>query len=185
MTPTSSPALSHSDSWQVHKFGGTSLADADCIRRAADLATADATNRTALAEAERLGYTEPDPEEDLQGLDMHRKALILARHMGITPVDVTPEPLSNDDAYWDRARVVAASQRRVLVPRGLSFGVDALPAAHPLANVKAGDNAVVFTTRRYRERPLVVAGPGAGPDVTAAAVFADLCTVISLVGGRR
>ena len=141
--------------------------------------------RTALAEAERLGYTEPDPEEDLQGLDMHRKALILARHMGITPVDVAPEPLSNDDAYWDRARVVAASQRRVLVPRGLSFGVDALPAAHPLANVKAGGNAVVFTTRRYRERPLVVAGPGAGPDVTAAAVLADLCTVISLVGGRR
>ena len=146
---------------------------------------------TALYEARELGYTEPDPEEDLQGRDVHRKALILARHLGIVPIDAVPEPLSSDDAHWARARATAASQHRVLVPRvvveaqGLTFGVEALPLSHPLATVQAGDNAVVFTTRRYRERPLVVAGPGAGPDVTAAAVLADVCTAVSLTGGRR
>ncbi|MFY9342623.1 MAG: hypothetical protein WAT39_09040, partial [Planctomycetota bacterium] len=59
-----------------------------------------------------------------------------------------------------------------------------LPAEHALARTRPTDNVVQFTTRRYRQNPLVVQGPGAGPEVTAAGVFADLLRVAAALGAR-
>jgi bifunctional aspartokinase / homoserine dehydrogenase 1 len=63
-----------------------------------------------------------------------------------------------------------------------SVGPVALPRAHPFANLKPTDNIVQFTTDRYRENPLIVQGPGAGPEVTAGGVFADLLRVAAALG---
>ena len=63
-------------------------------------------------------------------------------------------------------------------------GLRAMPASHAFANGKLTDNFVQFTTARYNKNPLVVQGPGAGPDVTAAGVFADLLRVAAYLGAR-
>ena len=63
-------------------------------------------------------------------------------------------------------------------------GLAALPRAHAFAHLQLTDNVIQFTTRRYARNPLVVQGPGAGPDVTAAGVFADLLRVASSLGAR-
>ena len=57
------------------------------------------------------------------------------------------------------------------------------PREHPFAQLSGSDNMVVFTTERYRDRPLVIRGPGAGAEVTAAGVFSDLIQVIRCHGG--
>jgi len=63
-------------------------------------------------------------------------------------------------------------------------GLVELPRDHAFANIRLTDNIVQFTTKRYRDNPLVVQGPGAGPDVTAAGVFADLLRVAAALGAR-
>jgi aspartokinase/homoserine dehydrogenase 1 len=63
-------------------------------------------------------------------------------------------------------------------------GLVSLPSDHPFAHLRLTDNVVQFTTKRYRTNPLVVQGPGAGPEVTAAGVFADLLRVASSLGAR-
>jgi aspartokinase/homoserine dehydrogenase 1 len=65
-----------------------------------------------------------------------------------------------------------------------TVGLVELPAEHAFAHIRLTDNIVQFTTRRYRDNPLVVQGPGAGPDVTAAGVFADLLRVAQSLGAR-
>lgn len=65
-----------------------------------------------------------------------------------------------------------------------SVGLVALPSGHAFAHLRLTDNVVQFTTRRYRDNPLVVQGPGAGPEVTAAGVFADLLRVAAALGAR-
>jgi aspartokinase/homoserine dehydrogenase 1 len=65
-----------------------------------------------------------------------------------------------------------------------SVGLVALPADHAFAHIRLTDNVVQFTTRRYHQNPLVVQGPGAGPEVTAAGVFADLLRVASALGAK-
>lgn len=154
---------------------------------------------TALRDAMSRGFTEPDPRDDLSGMDVARKALILARMMGFRGdmKDVTVESLvppalqsvstaaflatlEEQDAEW--AERNAAAQRKGCVlryvlrvtPRRVVVGLRAVPLAHPLAGLRGTDNQVVFTTRRYREYPLVITGPGAGPAVTAAGVLNDL-----------
>ncbi len=157
----------------------------------------------ALRNAMQLGYTEPDPREDLSGRDVARKGLILARLIGfvgeltdVTIESLVPEKMRNvvladfveqldslDDAWSERVRA-ATSKGEVLrycanITRGsLKVGLVGVPAASLLGSLSGTDNQFVFTTTRYRDNPLVISGPGAGPAVTAAGVLNDLLRVV-------
>jgi aspartokinase/homoserine dehydrogenase 1 len=163
---------------------------------------------SVLAEARAKGYTEPDPRDDLSGTDVARKVVILAREMGV-PLELAdvrveslvPEALrggSVDDfmaalpAFDDEIGALLRDARqsgRVLRYVGeVSAGgaaharLQALDAGHPFARIRPTDNIVQFHTRRYDANPLVVQGPGAGPDVTAGGIFADLLRLASYLG---
>lgn len=153
----------------------------------------------ALETARSLGYTEPDPRDDLGGLDVARKALILARLIGYTgelqDIDVrslVPPGLrgvavaqflrrvSELDDEW-AARAAEARGRSCVLRyvarvsrRRVSVGLDAVPATSTLGGLRGTDNQVIFTTTRYHDNPLVITGPGAGPAVTAAGVLNDV-----------
>lgn len=163
-----------------------------------------------VTQARGMGYTEPDPRDDLSGVDVARKLVILAREAGraISLKDVQVESLvpealrqaSVDDFMARLSEVDAVFAQRLsdarargnvlryvaqLPPdRAPSVGLVELPADHAFANLRLTDNVVQFTTRRYCENPLVVQGPGAGPEVTAAGVFADLLRVAAGEGAR-
>jgi aspartokinase/homoserine dehydrogenase 1 len=153
----------------------------------------------SLRDAMSRGFTEPDPRDDLSGMDVARKALILARMMGfageltdvkvesLVPHELQKLPLKSflsrleqQDASWAEQQEAAARQGRVLryvlnaTARRVVVGLRAVPLSHPLAGLRGTDNQIVFTTRRYREHPLVITGPGAGPSVTAAGVLNDV-----------
>jgi aspartokinase/homoserine dehydrogenase 1 len=153
----------------------------------------------SLRDAMSRGFTEPDPRDDLSGMDVARKALILARMMGfggdltdvtvesLVPVAYRSMPLpkflatlSQQDAAWAERFAAATKQGRVLryvlnaSPKKVDVGLRAVPLTHPLAGLRGTDNQIVFTTMRYREHPLVITGPGAGPAVTAAGVLNDI-----------
>ena len=153
----------------------------------------------AVRAAMALGYTEPDPRDDLSGLDVARKGLILARMLGYAGEmdDVALESLvpgslrevSRDeflaslidlDAEWARRVADARAVGEVLRYRaratrgGVRVGLVSAPIGSPLASLDGTDNLFVFTTARYRDRPLVVSGPGAGTQVTAAGVLSDI-----------
>ncbi len=156
----------------------------------------------AVAKARALGYTEPDPREDLLGRDVARKALILARTLGrrLDLSDVALTPLfpkeldhAEPDAFVRGLKVLdgeyagraAAAERAGQVLRyvvritaqGVRVGLEAVEAASSLGRLRGTDNQVALYTRRYSENPLVVTGPGAGADVTAAGVLNDLVAV--------
>ncbi len=164
-----------------------------------------------LAEARARGYTEPDPREDLSGRDVARKLVILAREAGlplsleqVRVESLVPEALAQVpldefmarsgelDADLAARREAAAAEGRVL--RYLArlevdsaraeVRLEALDAAHPAALAAGSDNLVRFVSARYREQPLIVQGPGAGPEVTAAGVFADLLRIAQSLGAR-
>jgi aspartokinase/homoserine dehydrogenase 1 len=161
-----------------------------------------------VAEARREGYTEPDPRDDLSGADVARKVVILGREMGLDleMADVELEGLVPDElrgggvddflcrlrghdepmtrlwhqaeARGERLRFVGAVDR----DGRASVRLRAYPAQHPFARLNRTDNVVQFQTRRYTPNPLIVQGPGAGPEVTAAGVFADLLRLASYLG---
>lgn len=137
----------------------------------------------AVAEARDKGLTEPDPANDLSGLDVGAKLVILLRELGIEPRDVDVEGLSGDDAYW-RARTSAAMARgkRLVYVASWRDGsatarVREIDESEPLAHLRAGENVVVFRTARYDSVPLTVSGPGAGPEVTASGLLAEILEV--------
>jgi len=160
----------------------------------------------ALRAAMSLGYTEPDPRDDLSGMDVGRKALILGRILGfrgeledvaiesLVPATLRDLPLATFlerieelDAWWER-RARAARQRRTVLRyratvtrRRVRVGVVAVDVASSLAALTGTDNQFAFTTARYRTNPLVITGPGAGAAVTAAGVLND---ILKLVGTR-
>ncbi len=165
---------------------------------------------TLVKQAKELGYTEPDPRDDLSGLDVARKLVILARENGwktaledialesLVPVALRQVPVAEFMARLTEldgpmlAKLEAAKNgKQVLryvakLEKGgkASVGLLALPSDHAFAHIRLTDNVVQFTTRRYHQNPLVVQGPGAGPEVTAAGVFADLLRVAAGLGAK-
>ncbi len=151
----------------------------------------------AVRDAAAQGYTEPDPRDDLSGMDVARKALIVARAMGIRaePADVQAEPFVPDlERGLDEAiaihgprlsdRIRAAGERGevlryvvTITPSAVRVGLREVPAASPIGSLQGPDNILVFRTLRYRDYPLVIRGPGAGAEVTAAGVLGDVIRV--------
>ncbi|MBC7659846.1 MAG: bifunctional aspartate kinase/homoserine dehydrogenase I [Chitinophagaceae bacterium] len=156
----------------------------------------------AVRQAFEKGYTEPDPRDDLSGMDVARKALILARSMGIAVElgDIALEPLfpaalSDDDPmvflgnlkaldqqYAERmatAKAKGCSLRYVarISPEKVSVGVEEISKSDPLGRLRGTDNQVSIKTMRYNSNPLIVTGPGAGSEVTAAGVLNDIITI--------
>lgn len=167
----------------------------------------------AFSEAVRLarerGYTEPDPRDDLGGVDVARKALILTRMLGLQAelsdikreslvpaplmqcsLDEFMERLPQQDATMRNRQQAADEQGLVLrylveVSAGQTrVGLVTVPQATPLGRLRGTDNLISFRTARYHERTLIVSGPGAGREVTAAAVFADILQVATMASAR-
>lgn len=156
-----------------------------------------------VREAKEKGYTEPDPRDDLSGQDVARKILILAREAGfmLEPDDVTVynllpdsclaaptvpaffDELTRNNDYFEgllaeakakgeKLRLVATLEDDKATVQLRSVGPD-----HPFYQLSGSDNIVSFTTERYKDRPLVIKGPGAGAEVTASGVFADVVSI--------
>ncbi len=160
--------------------------------------------------AKQKGYTEPDPRDDLSGMDVARKLIILAREMGLTlelsdvevaglipaaliacDVEEFMRRLPEFDASMAAMLSEAGRQGQVLRYVGrieadgrASVGLTRLDAKHAFANIALTDNVVRFATRRYCDNPLIVQGPGAGPEVTAGGVFADLLRLSAYLGAH-
>jgi homoserine dehydrogenase len=158
----------------------------------------------ALQETMQLGYTEPDPRDDLSGADVARKALILGRLLGfdgelddVHVESLVPEDaiscsreefltrLASYDAIWS-ARINKARQRGMVLRYRATATLAAVtvrlvevPLDSMLGLLEGTDNQFSFTTERYKTNPLVITGPGAGPAVTAAGVLND---VLKLAG---
>ena len=170
--------------------------------------------RTAFSEivkdARQRGYTEPDPRDDLSGMDVARKLIILGREMGLELElsDVKVESLvpaglesgSIEEFLGKLPRYDAGMRERFEAARGrgkvlryvgritadgkATVGLAELESKHAFANIALTDNVVRFETRRYCDNPLIVQGPGAGPEVTAGGVFADLLRLAAYLGAR-
>jgi aspartokinase/homoserine dehydrogenase 1 len=162
----------------------------------------------AVREAVARGYAEPDPREDLSGRDAMRKALILARLLGYRggppaaedlmppafrslPVATFMERLPELDESFRIRMATEAARGRTLryvvsaTPRRVTCGLVAVPLSSPFGAASGTRNTVIFHSDRYRHEPLVISGPGAGADVTAAGLLNDLATLVNANGPAR
>ncbi|MBU3011062.1 bifunctional aspartate kinase/homoserine dehydrogenase I [Polaribacter vadi] len=163
----------------------------------------DSTFHDVVAQAQKEGYTEPDPKIDLSGVDVARKILILARESGfkmeledIKNNAFLPEEAlktkNNDDFYaaltkheshfqdiFKQANDKDCRLKYVaeFVDGKANVGLQNIPADHPFYNLEGSDNIVLFFTDRYPENPLIIKGAGAGADVTASGIFADVIRI--------
>jgi bifunctional aspartokinase / homoserine dehydrogenase 1 len=163
-----------------------------------------------VRDARQRGYTEPDPRDDLSGMDVARKLIILGREMGLglEMADVKVESLvpagleagsiddfmarlpQHDSSMSDRLETARSKGKvlryvgRLTADGNATVGVVELDSKHAFANIALTDNVVRFATRRYCDNPLIVQGPGAGPEVTAGGVFADLLRLAAYLGAR-
>ncbi len=161
----------------------------------------------AVKQAGELGYTEPDPRVDLNGLDVKRKILILAREAGlameadhISVENILPEycqkakqgadlnrQLKKADVHFEEIRQAAEAKGKKLrmiakLARGkATIRLESVGKESPFYFLSGSDNMLVFTTDRYDNRPLVIQGPGAGAEVTAAGVFAEIIHIGNLL----
>ena len=163
-----------------------------------------------VKKAKELGYTEPDPRDDLNGLDVARKLTILARLAGLPvesptsfPVqslipkelesaksgDEFLEKLPQFDSQMKALKKEAAAQGKVVrfvgsidvSKKEVKVGLENFDTSHPIAALKGSDNIISFYTKRYGRNPLIIQGAGAGGDVTAMGVTGDLIKVLSLL----
>ncbi|MBT1695752.1 bifunctional aspartate kinase/homoserine dehydrogenase I [Fulvivirgaceae bacterium PWU4] len=156
-----------------------------------------------VKEAKAKGYTEPDPRDDLSGLDVARKILILSREAGLSleladihiqnlvPADCQGDmsgdqffsALQKHDAEFEKLRAQAAAKKEklrykaVLCDGKVKVELGSVTEQHPFYSLSGSDNIILLTTERYQERPMVIRGPGAGAAVTAAGVFADIIRI--------
>ena len=155
-----------------------------------------------VRQARQAGYTEPDPRLDLSGEDVRRKLLILARAAGLplqsedvrvdslVPAELAALPLHALDAALTQLDAPLAARFKDAYRNGArlrflgrfdaeraSVGLQALPVDHPLCGGGGTDNRVAIYSDRYPEQPLVIQGPGAGADVTAAALLDDVLAI--------
>ena len=159
----------------------------------------------ATAKARELGYTEPNPAEDLNGLDVARKVLVIAREAGLplelSDVDleaVVPDKLAaieegdefmrrlpEHDAVFqqliDQAEAKGHKLRYVAIIKDqrCAVKIQSVGPDHPLYEIEAGENALAINTRYYQPKPFIIRGYGAGAEVTAAGLFGDLLRTLS------
>ncbi len=165
---------------------------------------------TLVRQAKEMGYTEPDPRDDLSGMDVGRKAVILARELGyevevadIPIQSLVPkaldgctagqfmESLEQLDPFIEKAYEEATAKGEKLRYVAIvdeqgqcSASLESYPSSHPFAQASGTDNVICFTTDRYFTQPLVIKGPGAGREVTAGGVFSDILRLAAYLGAR-
>ena len=163
----------------------------------------DAKFSEVVLEAKNSGFTEPDPRDDLNGMDVARKILILARESGqsmepenVVIENILPEPClkaasidlffeeleKNNDHFEALKKDAAKTGKKLRFIATLENGkatvqLKAVDQDHPFFSLSGSDNIIAFTTLRYHDRPLVIKGPGAGAEVTAAGVFAEIISI--------
>ncbi|KAK0640912.1 homoserine dehydrogenase-domain-containing protein [Cercophora newfieldiana] len=161
-----------------------------------------------VKKAKELGYTEPDPRDDLNGLDVARKLTILARLAGLEVESPTSfavqslipkelesvasgdeflEKLPQFDSEMEKVKAEAEAEGKVVRFVGsidvgtkqVKVGLEKFDRSHPIAALKGSDNIISFYTKRYGSNPLIIQGAGAGGEVTAMGVTSDLLKVLS------
>lgn len=156
-----------------------------------------------VQEAKEKGYTEPDPRDDLSGTDVARKMLILSRECGLkleladiqiqnlVPEDCQGEMTTSEfftrlqkhDVTFEKLRAQAELKNEklryqaILENGKVNVALRSVNDSHPFYSLSGSDNIILLTTERYHERPMVIRGPGAGAEVTAAGVFADIIRI--------
>ncbi|MFC3879156.1 bifunctional aspartate kinase/homoserine dehydrogenase I [Algoriphagus namhaensis] len=156
-----------------------------------------------VKQAKLKGYTEPDPRDDLSGMDVARKILILGREaeqelefdaievQSMVPADC--QDAKSVDEFFEKlkghdkefAELLAKAKEKgerlrfmaTLENGKAKVGLNSLPESHPFSSLKGSDNMILLTTERYHDFPMIIRGPGAGADVTAAGVFADVIRI--------